>query len=271
MSAASTARETTLYRVDAGVAVITFNRPERNNSMTRAMQKEYFDSLDRAAEDSEVRAIVVTGAGKSFCVGADMDDLAAIAPEEADQWKWDTRRATHATTIPKLVVAAVNGPCAGFGFVHALACDIRFAAAGIKFTTSFARRGLIAEHGISWLLPHLIGTSRALDLLLSARVVIAEEALELGVVNRVARRESLLDEAAAYARDAAVHCSPKAMAVMKKQIYADRTESLDEVVNKANLLMQESFHWPDIQEGVASWVERRAPDFPPLAPSGKHR
>ena len=264
MSATSTATETVLYSVDAGVAVITFNRPERNNSMTGFMQKEYFDSLDRAAEDPDVRAIVVTGAGKSFCVGADMDDLAGLDPEEAAKRERDSRMATHATTIPKPVIAAVNGPCAGLGFVHAVACDVRFAAAGIKLTTAFSRRGLIAEHGVSWLLPNLIGTSRALDLLLSARVVMSEEAFELGVVNRVVPRDVLLAEATAYARDLAVNCSPKALATMKEQIYADCNGSLREAVERANALMQESFEWPDLKEGVASWVERREPDFPPL-------
>ena len=166
--------------------------------------------------------------------------------------------------IPKPVIAAINGPCAGLGFVHAVACDIRFAAAGIKLTTAFARRGLIAEHGVSWLLPNQIGVSRSLDLLLSARVVVSEEALELGLVNRVVQRDSVLDEAIAYAQDIATHCSPRAMAVMKEQIYGDRDKIFSEVNDRAGTLMQESFRWPDLKEGVASWMERRPPQFPPF-------
>jgi enoyl-CoA hydratase/carnithine racemase len=257
-------KATILYKVDSSVAVITFNRAERNNSMTRQMQKEYFDNLDRASQDPEVRSIVVTGAGKSFCVGADMDDLAALDPEETAKLEQDPRVTAYATMIPKPVIAAINGPCAGLGFVHAVACDIRFAAAGIKLTTAFARRGLIAEHGVSWLLPNLIGVSHSLDLLLSARVVVAEEALELGLVNRVVQRDSVLDEAIAYAQDITTHCSPRAMAVMKEQIYGDRGKMFSEANDKANTLMQESFQWPDLKEGVASWVERRPPRFPPF-------
>ncbi|MBG99084.1 MAG: enoyl-CoA hydratase [Solibacterales bacterium] len=259
-----TDKETILYKVDSNVAVITFNRAERNNSMTRQMQKEYFDSLDRASQDPEVRSIVVTGAGKSFCVGADMDDLATLDPEEAAKLEQDRRVTAHATMIPKPVIAAINGPCAGLGFVHAVACDIRFAAAGIKLTTAFARRGLIAEHGVSWLLPNQIGVARSLDLLLSARIVVSEEALELGLVNRIVQQDSVLDEAIAYAQDIATHCSPRAMAVMKEQIYGDQDKIFAEVNDRANALMQKSFQWPDLKEGVASWIERRPPQFPPF-------
>ena len=216
MSETSASTETVLCSVDSGVAEITFNRAERNNSMTRHMQKEYCDNLERAAEDPRVRVIVVTGAGKSFCVGADMEDLASLDPETTARVAQDSRIAAYVATISKPVVAAINGLCAGLGFVHAVACDVRIAAAGIKFPTAFARRGIIAEHGLSWLVPNLVGTSRALDLLLSARIVIAEEALELGLVNCVAPRESVLDEAMVYARDLATNCFPEAMALVKR-------------------------------------------------------
>src|SRR3712207_3786177 len=153
---------------------------------------------------------------------------------------------------------------AGIGLVQALMCDIRFASEGAKLTTAFARRGLIAEHGISWVLPRLVGPARALDLLMSARVVLAEEAAELGLVNRVVAPEDLLDETFAYARDLAVNCSPTSMATMKAQVYKALQQPLDDALDEANGLMLESFGRPDFAEGVASFVERREPRFEAL-------
>jgi enoyl-CoA hydratase/carnithine racemase len=167
--------------------------------------------------------------------------------------------------VPKPIVAAINGPCAGIGLVQALMTDIRFAAAGAKLTTAFARRGLVAEHGISWILPRLVGPARALDLLLSGRVVLAEEAAELGLVNRVVEPERLLEETLAYARDLAVNCSPASMATMKRQVYADLERPLAQALGEADRLMLASFTAPDFVEGVSSFVERREPSFPALA------
>ena len=144
-------------------------------------------------------------------------------------------------------------------------CDIRFAADGAKLTTAFARRGLVAEHGISWILPRLVGPARALDLLLSGRVVLAQEAAELGLVNRVFAPERLLEETLAYARDLAVNCSPASMATMKRQVYADYERALPDALAAANRLMEASFGAPDFAEGVSSFVERREPSFAPLA------
>jgi enoyl-CoA hydratase/carnithine racemase len=213
--------------------------------------------------------IVVTGAGRGFCAGADMDDLQGLGSGELDHSERaaQRRKQTFPLTIPKPIIAAVNGAAAGLGLVQALMCDIRFAAAGAKFTTAFSRRGLIAEHGISWILPRLVGPSRALDLLMSARVVLAEEASAMGLVNRVVAPDALLDETLAYARDLAVNCSPASLAIMKSQIYAALEEDLDTALDKANGLMLESFARDDFREGVASFVERREPDFPPLATS----
>lgn len=256
--------EDILYRVSDGVATIRFNRPERNNAMTQAMRDAYFDRLDEAAADPDVRAIVVTGEGKSFCVGADMEALGEIDPDNPPQLFDRTRPHTYATRIPKPIIAAINGPCAGLGLVHALSCDLRFAAAGVKLTTAFARRGLVAEYGISWLLPRLVGTSRAFDLIVSGRVFLAEEAEQLGVVDRVAPGDELLEEATAYARDLAQNCSPTSMAVMKKQLQADLEGDLDAAYARALTLIEASVRRPDVVEGVKSFVERRAPQFPPL-------
>jgi enoyl-CoA hydratase/carnithine racemase len=163
------------------------------------------------------------------------------------------------------VIAAINGPCAGIGLVQALMCDIRFAAADAKITTAFARRGLVAEHGMSWLLPRLVGHAHALDLLLSARVVLGDEAERLGLVNRALPGERLLDETLAYARDLAANCAPSSMAAMKRQVYEDLELPIDQALSRANVLMAESLQAPDFVEGVSSFVERRPPDFAPLA------
>jgi enoyl-CoA hydratase/carnithine racemase len=174
------------------------------------------------------------------------------------------RPQAFALSIPKPIIAAINGAAAGLGFVQALMCDIRFAAAGAKLTTAFSQRGLIAEHGISWMLPRLVGPARALDLLFSSRIVTAEEALAMGVVNAVFAPDALLSETITYARNLAANCSPSSMATMKQQIYADLERGLEPAVAEANKLMVESFAQPDFVEGVASFMERRAPAFRPL-------
>ncbi|MGH7899004.1 MAG: enoyl-CoA hydratase-related protein, partial [Candidatus Binatia bacterium] len=144
-----------------GVATLTLNRPERLNAWTPEMEIRYFGLLDEAAADPDVRVIVVTGAGRGFCPGFDMDALRDIG--EGGEPRSSGKPQTHPLTIPKPILAAINGACAGLGLVQALMCDLRFAAAGAKFTTSFVRRGLIAEHGSSWMLPRLVGHARALD------------------------------------------------------------------------------------------------------------
>lgn len=260
-----------LYEVRDRVAIVTLNRPDRLNAWSPDLHEGYFTSLDRAASDPEVRVVVVTGAGRGFCAGADMDVLQGIGEaggfgESSDEseperpaWKH-----THAMTIPKPVIAAVNGACAGLGLVHALACDLRFAAAGAKFTVAFSRRGLIGEWGMSWTLPRLVGQSVALDLMLSGRVFLAEEAKELGVVNRVFPADELLDGTLAYATDLAENVSPMSMAVMKQQIYTHPSMSLDDALDDSVRLMEESVRRPDFREGVASFVEKRPPNFRPL-------
>jgi enoyl-CoA hydratase/carnithine racemase len=253
--------------VDEGVALLTLNRPDRLNAWTAEMQRAYFDLLEEAGASDDVRVIVVTGAGRGFCAGADMDALQDIGAGnlESAASRADARPQAFPLGIPKPVIAAINGPCAGIGLVQALMCDIRFAADDAKITTAFARRGLVAEHGISWILPRLIGPARALDLLLSGRVILGEEAERLGLVNRALPRERVLDETLAYARDVAANCAPSSLAAMKRQVYEDLEQGLTDAVDRANALMVDSLQAPDFVEGVASFVERRAPRFAPLA------
>jgi enoyl-CoA hydratase/carnithine racemase len=245
-----------------GVAILTLNRPDRLNAWTQALENRYFDLLEESAADDDVRVVLVTGAGRGFCAGADMEDLQTIGDNGIEAARASERRPqTTPLTIPKPIVAAINGPCAGIGLVQALMCDIRIAAPGAKLTTAFSRRGLIAEHGISWVLPRLIGPARALDLLMSGRVFLAEEAAELGVVNRL----GTFEDALVYATDMATNCSPASMAVMKSQVWSHLDKSLDDALAESDRLMLESFGRADFPEGVASFVERRAPRFAPLA------
>ena len=248
-----------LIEVEAGVATLTLNRPDRLNAWIPDMQRQYFDLLEECGRDPEVKVIVVTGAGRGFCAGADMERLQGITDGEREEP--DERPQTLPLTIPKPIIAAINGPAAGLGLVMALMCDLRFAAAGAKMTTAFARRGLVAEHGISWILPRLIGPARALDLLLSGRVVLAEEAAALGLVNAVHPPEELLERTLEYARELAAWSSPAAMADMKRQVYEHLEKGSAEALEESNALMLASFARPDFREGVASFVEGRPPRF----------
>jgi enoyl-CoA hydratase/carnithine racemase len=259
--------EVVLKEVQDGVALLTLNRPDRLNAWTSEMEELYFDALEECAGSTQVRAIVVTGAGRGFSAGADMQHLQSLGEDgpSDDEVARERRPQSLPLSIPKPIIAAINGPCAGIGLVQALMCDVRLAAEGAKLTTAFARRGLVAEHGISWMLPRLIGPSRALDLLMSARVVLADEAFGLGLVNRVLAPEALLESALTYARELSANCSPASMATIKRQVYGDLERGLVEATAAADRLMVESFTAPDFQEGVSSFLERREPRFAALA------
>jgi enoyl-CoA hydratase/carnithine racemase len=253
--------------VSDGVALITLNRPERLNAWTQELERDYFQTLRDCAADADVRAIVLTGAGRGFCAGADMHELQMIGAGELSEADVSREREHQSTplSIPKPLIAAINGACAGLGLVAALMCDVRFAASGAKITTAFSRRGLVAEHGISWMLPRLVGPARALDLLFSGRVVLAEEALALGLVNRVMAPERLLEETLDYARELARSCSPASMAAIKRQVYGDLERGLLAATADADELMLKSFTAPDFVEGVQSFLDRRDPRFEPLS------
>ena len=257
---------------DSGVAVLTFNRPERMNAWGGGMATAFYSCLDRTEADPAVRAVVVTGSGRAFCAGADMGDLSTIRSTTVDT-AGDTdvdklvgeRHPHFVTTLRKPIIAAINGACAGIGLTQALMCDVRFAVRGAKFTTSFARRGLIAEYGISWILPRIAGAGAALDLLLTGRMFLAEEAAELGLVKEVLPAEELLPRAITYAEDIAANCAPSSLAVIKQQVYADTMRDVFEASAVAEKLMQESMLRPDFIEGITSFFEKRPPHFPALS------
>jgi enoyl-CoA hydratase/carnithine racemase len=264
-----------LYEVTAtGVAVLTLNRPDRLNTWGGDIATAFYASLDRAEEDPAVRVIVLTGQGKAFCAGAQLGSMGTVAEslEKTDQRKLTKlvgeRQPYYLTTLCKPVIAAINGSCVGIGLTQALMCDVRFAAAGAKFAASFARRGLIAEHGISWILPRLTGWGVALDLLLSGRTFLADEAAELGLVKEVVAPEHLMQRAIDYAEDIARNCSPASMAVIKRQAYGDAMREVADASSRAEILLQESLLRPDVIEGITSFLEKRAPNFPGLSGKG---
>jgi 2-(1,2-epoxy-1,2-dihydrophenyl)acetyl-CoA isomerase len=250
------------------VATVVFDRPDRHNAMDLAMEAAYGDLLRTLDADPTVRAIVLTGAGTSFCPGADLDLLADI-PGTADPTPLTTAVANVqvAAFVGKPVVAAVNGGCAGLGFVIACTADVRFAASEAKFATSFARRGLIAEYGLARLLPDLVGPGRARDLLLSGRTFPAADALAYGLVQEVHPFDALLARAQDYAAELATYSAPHSMAVIKQQLRDEADLSLAEAGERAGKLMLESFTRPELAEGLASWAEHRPPNFPPYPPA----
>jgi enoyl-CoA hydratase/carnithine racemase len=253
-----------LSELRGAVVLLTLNRPDRLNGWTDEMERLYFRALAAADADPHVRAIVVTGAGRGFCAGADMGDLEDFGSGAAEYEAQD-RPKTFPLQIRKPLIAAINGACAGLGLIQALYCDVRFVAGDAKLTTSFSRRGLIAEHGISWVLPRLIGAGRALDLLLSARVVSGHEAVALGLAAEAVPREDVLDRALQYAADLAENCSPYAMAVTKQLVHTHLAIDLDAALAEANVHMAQSLARPDLAEGVASFLDKSPPSFPPLA------
>jgi enoyl-CoA hydratase/carnithine racemase len=247
--------------IQNGVAVLSFNRPDSMNGMTGDMEVAYFRRLLEAEADPEVRVIVVTGTGRAFCPGADL----AHRPGEGEEPLPNTSMArTIPLDISKPMIAAINGACAGVGLAYALQCDLRFARNGAKFTTAFARRGLIAEYGMAWLLNAIAGRQVALDLLLSARVVLAEEAAELGIISKALSADDLMPTVMAYASDLATNASPASMATIKHQVNSEPAMSAHAAQTNAEGLMRESLSGVDVTEGIASFLEKRQVGFPPL-------
>ncbi|MCP3018346.1 enoyl-CoA hydratase [Cupriavidus basilensis] len=266
------AYEQVKYEVSDLVATITFNRPDRLNALTRIMEAEIREAMQQADRDRDVRAIVLTGAGRGFCAGMDMDELEVLPPGDIREEKWMrpfdmNRRADYQTrysyfpAVQKPIIAAVNGAAAGLGLIMALYSDIRFASETAIFSTAFAKRGLIAEHGIAWILPRVVGPGHAADLLLSSRKVTAEEALRMGLVNRITPPDALLAQAHSYARDLADNVSPRSIRVMKRQLWETPYQSLGEAIMDANQEMFLSIQSADFKEGVAHFQQRRPAAF----------
>ncbi len=262
------------YEVDDPVAMITLDRPASLNAWTEAMDAEIASALRRAEADPAVVGIVVTGAGRAFCAGADMKvltslsdgaagaaDDAATTAGSADADDDFAGRFPYVMTIDKPVIAAVNGAVAGMAFPFVLCCDLRFVSPDALFVTAFAQRGLIAEWGLSWLLPRLVGPAVALDLLFSSRRVSGDEAVRIGLANELVPGAELLDHCRGYVEQLARTSSPTSMAVMKRQVYEQLHRGLGAAERDSQRLMVESFGRPDFREGVRSFVEKRPPAF----------
>ena len=267
-SSADGPAELVLYDVSDGIATLTFNRPARNNAFTTDMEHQYFDLLEHAANDTDVRVIVVTGAGRSFCPGLDMEALRIGVAEGGLATSRPRRPHTYPVTIPKPIIAVINGACAGLGLVVALMCDIRFAARGAKMTTAWSRRGLVAEHGMSWMIPRLVGFPRALELMMSGRVFTTDEAHDMGMVHHLADADRVMTDARTYALDIAANVSPTSLAHIKWQSYRDlERSSLNSAWQHSMFLAHDANEFPDATEGVSSFIERRPPNFLPLPPN----
>lgn len=269
--------EQIIYDVDDPVATITLNRPSSMNAWTGTMDHEIRDAIERAVADPAVVGIVITGAGRAFCAGADMktlDNLSSSDPAEAGSAAIEETapaddgepgdfdgRFGYLMTTPKPIVAAVNGAVAGMAYPFALSCDVRVLCPSSLFVTAFAQRGLIAEWGLGWLLPQLVGPSTALDLLFTSRRVGGEEAYRLGLGNYLVTDDDLLPFARRYVEQLAAACSPASIAVMKRQVWTHTQRGLGVAEAEAQQLMVESFGRPDFQEGVRSFIDKRDPAF----------
>lgn len=268
MTDSSAVADDLVLRSDHGpVALLTLNRPERRNAWTIPLQRRYYGRLQECVQDQAVRAIVVTGAGTTFCPGADSNELQTYT----DTGDFNPEAATIAQpdwyplTVGKPMIAAINGACAGFGLVQTMMCDVRFAVPGATMTTAFARRGLPALHASSYLLPRLIGMSRATELLVSGRRFTSDEAAAIGLVHRLVEPDQLLPQALEYAADIAVNCSPASIVSIKGQLRDSYARSFLETVQNAESLERAALSSDDFREGVMSFVERRPPAFPPPA------
>jgi enoyl-CoA hydratase/carnithine racemase len=269
----------TLYDVAHRVATITLNRPDKLNAWTALMESEVRSHMENAEQDDEVRVIVLTGAGRGFCAGADLSLLSAVA-ERGDLDNRDREQVLHDganrregvapdfqkkysyfPAIGKPVIAAINGPVVGLGLVITLYCDLRLASDASRFSTTFARRGLIAEYGMAWMLPRIIGIANALDLLFSARTIDAAEALRMGLVNRVFPQKTFLEKIQEYAQELASTVSPRSLRIIKRQVYEAMSQPLAEAFDISVREMMACFRTADFKEGVAHFVEKRPAAF----------
>ena len=248
-----------------GVMTLTLNRPDRMNAWTVEMEQRFFDLVDQADDDPDIRAIIVTGAGRGFCPGMDASVLEQRAANRSGAVVRE-RPMTYMLSCRKLTVAAINGGCAGIGLVVALCCDVRFASTNARLSTAFTRRGLAPEFGAGWLLTRSIGSAHATDLILSGRVIGAEKAATMGLVNEVVGQDELMPVALEYARDVAANCSPRAIEYAKADLLADWTRSREDADRDADGVYNRPGHTEDFREGISSFVEKRPPRFEPLGP-----
>lgn len=244
-----------------GVAIVSLNNPTQRNAWSPQMHTEVRAALEAAGQDRDVRVIVLTGEGRDFCVGRDVSELGATAGDRSGPVDPDPHNMHFMFDVPKPIIAAINGPTAGAGFCYAGFSDLRYVADGARITTAWSRRGLTAEFGMAWLLPHLVGVRNALDILMTGRVLSAAEADRMGFAT-VLPSEGFLDQVLALARDMADFASPLSTGVMKRQVYRSLFfTGVGEAVTDAVTEAERSFTTADFKEGIAHFVEKRAPAF----------
>lgn len=256
------------YDVDDPVATIRLNRPERLNALTHRMLEEIRRAVDAAADDPAVVGIVITGNGRGFCAGLDAQVLEATAGAGSRNRASDPASQddvpglfTYLLSVPKPVVAAVNGAAAGGGLVLAMLCDVRFASPDAFFKASFPERGLIAEHGTSWVVPRLVGPGRALDLLWSPRRFGAEDAYRSGMVEHLVAEGDVCAAAQDYVRELAAAVSPASLADTKELVYRHLGVGYPEALREADDYQWAALDRDDSTEGARSFLERRPPTF----------
>lgn len=247
------------WEIDDAIGVVLLGRPGHRTRWSPELETAYFDALAEGAEDARVRAIVVAGAGGDFCAGVEPGALDADATR-------DPRGDAFPTQIPKPVIAAVEGHCLGIGLAMALMCDIRVMAGGARLNTGLAPVGLVAEHGIAWLLQRTAGVATALDLLLSAREIDGTEGHRLGLATAVVPDGEAVTAAKDYARQLAERSSPLSMAAVKRQVHLDATADLDTAIVRGETWVRRAARSRDFEEGATALAERRLPHHPPLDP-----
>ena len=254
-----------LEAVENGVAWLTLNRPERLNALSPEMTGSLSETLQRLATDREVGAIVITGAGRGWCAGGDVKTMEARGRDQTVEDRAEGLRRSHQLplllrTMPKIVIAAINGPVAGAGLGLALACDLRIAGRSARFGTAFARIGYSGDYGGSWSLTRLIGTAKARELYFTADIIDADKAAELGIVNRVVGDDELLAETMSLARRIA-DGPLVALGYMKRNLLAAETEDFQTVLDLEAEHQARCAFTEDHKEAVAAFVEKRRPVF----------
>ena len=254
-------------RIDDPVAVLKLNRPEKLNAFTYETLAEIRRAIDLAAADPGVVGIVITGAGRGFCAGLDAQTLAAVTSEGATRRRAEPKEDelpglfSYFLEVPKPIIAAVNGVAAGGGVVMASMCDVRFASKDASFTTIFLKRGLVAEHGTTWILPRLMSPGRALDLLWTSDRIDGEMAHRVGLVEHLTEPAELVDRACDYVRRIAKSASPASVADTKRMVYRHAGMSYPEALREVDQVQWAAVARPDAAEGARALIERRDPKF----------
>ena len=249
------AYETVLYDVADAVATITLNRPDKLNAWNAQLGAELGDAMATADDDDDVRAVVVTGAGRAFCAGADLsrgEFGGGDVPKLRQVWPWEMR---------KPVIAAINGPAVGVGLTYPMQCDVRYVADDAKLAFAFVRRGAIPELAAHAIVPRVAGFSVAAELLMSGRTFLGAEAAELGIASKALPAAEVLPAALSLARDIAVHAAPVSVAITKRLLWESIDRSISETLRVENPLFAKITRLDDAREGITSFVEKREPKW----------